>query len=98
MKKVCTRLVAVLAFVTCGPAFAQEAPVKSSSSEGLQEITVTGSRIKRPNLASASPMTVVGQDEFKYQGTSSVDTVLNRLPQFTADSNENGSNGNDGTA
>ncbi len=33
-----------------------------------------------------------------YQGTSTVEGALNRLPQFTADSNENGSNGSDGTA
>ena len=64
----------------------------------LEEVTVTGSRIKRPNLESASPVTVVGTEEIKYQGTSTIESTLNRLPQFTADSNENGSNGNDGTA
>lgn len=64
----------------------------------LEEVTVTGSRIKRPNLESASPVTVVDVAEIKYQGTTSIETALNRLPQFTADSNENGSNGSDGTA
>jgi len=78
-------------------ALAQTAPERVST-ESLQEVTVTGSRIKRPNLTSASPMTVVGSDEIKYQGANTVESVLNRLPQFTADSNENGSNGSDGTA
>src|SRR5437868_1245121 len=64
----------------------------------LEEVTVTGSRIKRPNIESASPVTVVDVAEIKYQGTTSIETALNRLPQFTADSNENGSNGSDGTA
>jgi outer membrane receptor protein involved in Fe transport len=91
-------LIAVLVSLAAFPAFAQEAPADSAGGDSLQEITVTGSRIKRPNLASASPMTVVGQEELKFQATSTVEGVLNRLPQFTADSNENGSNGSDGTA
>ena len=64
----------------------------------IEEVTVTGSRIRRPNIESASPVTVVDTAEIKYQGTTSIETALNRLPQFTADSNENGSNGSDGTA
>jgi outer membrane receptor protein involved in Fe transport len=64
----------------------------------LEEVTVTGSRIKRPNIESASPVTVMDVAEIKYQGPTSIETALNRLPQFTADSNENGSNGSDGTA
>jgi len=75
----------------------QQAPTGASENE-MAEITVTGSRIKRVNIESASPVTVVDSAELVYQGTSSVETALNRLPQFTADSNENGSNGSDGTA
>jgi iron complex outermembrane recepter protein len=66
----------------------------------LEEVIVTGTHIQRANFSTASPLTVVGSDEIKYQGASAsaVENVLNRLPQFTADSNENGSNGSDGTA
>lgn len=64
----------------------------------LEEVVITGTRIKRANLETASPITALPQEEFKYQGTSTVEGVLNRMPQFTADSNENGSNGSDGTA
>ncbi|HUQ10051.1 MAG TPA: TonB-dependent receptor [Steroidobacteraceae bacterium] len=78
-------------------AFAQTAPANSSTEE-LDVVTVTGSRIKRPNIESASPVAVIDTEELVYQGTTSVETALNRLPQFTADSNENGSNGSDGTA
>jgi len=79
---------------------AQTASALALASDGavLDVVTVTGSRIQRPNLASASPLTVVSSEEIKYQGATSVENVLNRLPQFTADSNENGSNGSDGTA
>lgn len=79
-------------------ALGQTPPAEGSAGAPLEEITVTGSRIKRPELESASPMTMVDSSEIKYQGANTVETVLNRLPQFTADSNENGSNGSDGTA
>ncbi len=75
-----------------------QAPAGAEEASTVDAVVVTGSRIKRPNLVSASPMTVVGGDEVKLQGATSIDSVLNRLPQFTADSNENGSNGSDGTA
>ncbi|HEY0683265.1 MAG TPA: TonB-dependent receptor [Steroidobacter sp.] len=64
----------------------------------LEEVVITGSRIKRANYETASPIAALPAEEFKYQGTSTVESVLNRMPQFTADSNENGSNGSDGTA
>jgi iron complex outermembrane receptor protein len=74
-----------------------QAPPAGADGE-LDTITVTGSRIRRPNIESASPVAVVDTQELVYQGTTSIETALNRLPQFTADSNENGSNGSDGTA
>jgi outer membrane receptor protein involved in Fe transport len=91
------RAAAVASLIAIVPvaAIAQSTPPETTT---LEEVTVTGSRIKRPNLESASPVTVVGSDEIKYQGTSSIESTINKLPQFTADSNENGSNGSDGTA
>lgn len=62
------------------------------------DIVVTGTRIKRPDLNSNSPLTAVGEAEIRYQGAVSVESVLNKLPQFTADANENVSNGSDGTS
>ena len=74
---------------------AQEPAAQAAS---LEEVVITGSRIRRANLETASPIAALPAEEFKYQGTSTVESVLNRMPQFTADSNENGSNGSDGTA
>lgn len=62
------------------------------------EITVTGTRIRRPDLESNSPLTSVDAQEVRYQGAVNAETMLARLPQFTADSNENVSNGSDGSA
>ena len=47
-----------------------------------QAITVTGSRIRRPNLDSAVPITSVGGEEFFETGQISVGDVLNELPQL----------------
>ncbi|HET9640399.1 MAG TPA: TonB-dependent receptor [Allosphingosinicella sp.] len=47
-----------------------------------QEITVTGSRIRRPNLESAMPITSIGGEEFFQTSTISVGDVLNELPQL----------------
>jgi len=62
------------------------------------DIVVTGTRIKRIDLQSNSPLTTVSAQEIKYEGATNIEDVLNRMPQFTADANENVSNGSDGTA
>src|SRR5688572_11898902 len=51
--------------------------------DALEEITVTGSRIRREDFTANAP--VVSIDEAMFDETSSigVETVLNRLPQFT---------------
>ncbi|KMS56702.1 hypothetical protein V474_16860 [Novosphingobium barchaimii LL02] len=87
-----------MAALIAGTAQAQEAPVANGAEGTASDIVVTGTRIKRPDLASNSPQTIVGAEEFRYQGATSVEQVLNRLPQFTADANENVSNGSDGTS
>lgn len=63
-----------------GGASAQENAAASSQSVA-EEIVVTGSRIPQAGLQSTSPITTVGADEVKLQGTSSVETLLNSLPQ-----------------
>src|SRR6185369_9254400 len=46
-----------------------------------QAITVTGTRIKRPNLESVVPITSVGGQEFFETGRTSIGDTLNELPQ-----------------
>jgi len=45
------------------------------------QIVITGSRIPRTDLTAVSPVTIVSGEEFRLQGTSNVEEVLNRLPQ-----------------
>ncbi|WP_158608466.1 TonB-dependent receptor domain-containing protein [Stagnimonas aquatica] len=64
----------------------------------LKAVQVTGSRIKAPNLTSSSPITTVGAQEIKFQGTTRVEDLLNSLPQVFADQGGNLANGATGTA
>ncbi len=77
-------------------AFAQAAD--STAAPDATQVVVTGTRIHRPNLKSNSPITTVDSKEIQYEGETAIETVLNRLPQVTADANENVSNGSDGTS
>jgi outer membrane receptor protein involved in Fe transport len=53
------------------------------AAEGEGEaITVTGSRIRRPNLESTVPITSLGGEEFFQQGTTNIGETLNDLPQL----------------
>lgn len=77
---------------------APSATEKVVTSVELKKITVTGSRIKSPNLTSSSPITTVGAAEVKAQGTTRVEDLLNSLPQVFADQGGNLANGATGTA
>jgi iron complex outermembrane receptor protein len=68
----------------------EEAPVS--------EVIVTGSRITAPGLTSVSPVTSVGVEEIKQQGSTRIEDLLNTLPQVTPDMNSGVSNGATGEA
>lgn len=86
--------------VALGIGFAS-APVFAQTPAGEDEgavIIVTGSRIPQPNLTSAAPVTVVGAQEIKLQGTTRAEDLLNSLPQVFGDQGGNLANGATGTA
>lgn len=83
------------------PAMAQvatedEESVDSPAPAGA--IVVTGSRIKQPNLESATPVTVISNEEFKVTGTTRVEDLVNSLPQVFASQAGQLSNGASGAA
>ncbi|MEO7178099.1 MAG: TonB-dependent receptor plug domain-containing protein, partial [Allosphingosinicella sp.] len=53
---------------------------QKASAADAGDITITGSRIRRPNLESTVPVTSVGGEEFFQTGQVSVGDVLNELP------------------
>src|SRR3546814_5493958 len=54
----------------------------AATSGASEAIVVTGARIRRPNLDSNRPLTVVSEAEFRSQCATTVESVLNLLPQF----------------
>ncbi|MCJ8190928.1 TonB-dependent receptor domain-containing protein [Sphingomicrobium aestuariivivum] len=94
------------------PAFAQDmgeetGPVEQQNvdvnAEGtpineVEDIVITGTRIARPNIDSASPVTVVGEEVIAQTGTTRVEDLLNSLPQVTPGQTAFVSNGASGTA
>lgn len=72
--------------------------IRPPAQDVTETIVVTGSRIPRPNLTAVSPVTVVGQDEFEFQGATMAEELLNRLPQVAPSQGAFISNGATGTA
>jgi len=52
------------------------------AAEVVEEVTVTGSRIRRQDFTANSPITTIDQTTFEETSTIGVETVLNQLPQF----------------
>ena len=81
------------------PAMAQDTSGEGADAgSDATAIVVTGTRIKQPNLESASPVTVISNAEFKQTGTTRVEDLVNSLPQVFAGQGANVSNGATGAA
>jgi iron complex outermembrane receptor protein len=78
------------------PAFAQVDA--GADPAALEEVVVTGSRIRKVNLVSSSPVTQVDAEELLFQGTVRVEDMMRNLPQVYSDQNTSQSNGATGTA
>jgi outer membrane receptor protein involved in Fe transport len=96
---------AAFAALLSGVAFAQsfaQTPTQEAQIETAQapteQIQVTGTRIRAPNVVAVAPVVSVSDEEVKLQGTTNVETLLNNLPQVTAAQNDTISNGSSGTA
>ena len=75
-----------------GVAFAQ------ADEQELEEVIVTGSRIKRADLQAVSPVSVVSAEEFKISGNLNVEQKLAELPQTIPSFGPSSNNPGDGTA
>lgn len=64
----------------------------------VEEVVVTGSRIQKANLVSASPVTQIEAAEFRFQGTTRVEDLMRNMPQVYSNQNSTQSNGATGTA
>lgn len=64
---------------------------------GLEEVLVTGSRIKQADLDNANPVTVVSREELQLTGMTDVGDLIQRLPSMSGSpigtTTNNGGNG-----
>src|SRR5688572_25974495 len=83
-----------------GPVVVADPPVSADADPDAEEegdIIVTGTRIPQPNLNSASPITVLNNQDVKLQGTARTEDIINSLPQSFAAQGSNIANGATGT-
>jgi outer membrane receptor protein involved in Fe transport len=67
----------------CIMANGQVRAASASAAAGSSElITVTGSRIRRPNLESTVPITSIAGEQFFQRGDTNIGDALNELPQL----------------
>ena len=69
------------------------APAQPTSA---QEIVITGTLIRNPNLVASAPVTVVGQNEMQLRQTNVAEEVLRTIPGAASASNAQVNNGNAG--
>ena len=86
-------MVGATATVISAPTFAAEKSAKS-----VERIEVTGSRIKRADMETASPIQVTSAEDIKVSGFTRVEDMLNTLPQIEASSTAFEANGASGRA
>ena len=93
-------VVGLLVIAPLVPHAEEAAPVsdRADAMMEIEEVVVTGSRIQRRNLVSASPVTQVDAEELLFQGTVRVEDMVRTLPQVYSQQNTSQSNGATGTA
>ena len=64
----------------------------------IEETVVTGSRIKRQDFISNSPVTTVAAEQFDITGTVNTESLLNTLPQVVPGLDRTSNNPGNGTA
>jgi iron complex outermembrane recepter protein len=55
------------------------------ASEPIQEVVVTGSRLRRDDLSAPSPTVLVSNQDIQLSGRGTLEALLNELPQLRAD-------------
>jgi outer membrane receptor protein involved in Fe transport len=77
--------VVTVPFILSSAAYGQEATQSTEPDAGLEEVTVTGSRIQRPSgFTTPTPVTVLGAERLDQRGITNIGDALNELPSFRA--------------
>ena len=81
-----------------GLSAAPGALAQDQGAEELEEITVTGSRIKKKDFTSNAPVATVGFEQIELTGTVNTESLLNTLPQAVPGLDRTSNNPGNGTA
>lgn len=95
-----TAILAVVGFLANGPdAWAQDDADDAALDKGtIEEIVVTGSRIKRRDFNTPSPLTTISSDDIAFSGQATIEETLNQMPQVLPLYGRTSNNPGDGTA
>lgn len=94
----CVGVAACLIFLSPSSFAQNEAQVSAIDEAVLEEIIVTGTRIKRRDFVSLSPLTTVSREDFEFSGQPTLEEYLNQMPQIQPDFGRTANNPGDGTA
>ncbi|MEK6192635.1 MAG: TonB-dependent receptor plug domain-containing protein, partial [Deltaproteobacteria bacterium] len=79
--------------------FAQdENPDEEADDVLLEEVIVTGTRIKRRDYTSPSPLTTISRQDIEFSGLPTLEAYLNTMPQVQPGFDRTANNPGDGTA
>lgn len=79
--------------VTAGPAFAQtETPRSNEEATAVEEIIVTGSRIRRSGAQTPTPTTIIDAETIRNSGVSELADLVNEIPSLFVTQNNQTSN------
>jgi outer membrane receptor protein involved in Fe transport len=71
---------------------------KEEDEHFLEEVIVTGTRIKRKDFTSTSPLVTISREDFEFSGQPTIEEYLNQMPQVQPDFGRTSNNPGDGTA
>jgi outer membrane receptor protein involved in Fe transport len=84
--------------MVAGQALAQEKGPPRADNTVLEEVHVTGTRITRRDYASPSPVFTVSREDLQLEGLPTLESHLNRLPQFSPSFDKTSTNPGTGVA
>jgi outer membrane receptor protein involved in Fe transport len=64
----------------------------------IEEIIVTGSRLRRRDFSAPSPIATIDREALEFSGQTTLETTLNQMPQVTPDYDRTANNPGNGTA
>jgi len=97
-----TPLASAISSITLATALAATSvavPVFAADDENMiEEVVVTGSRIKRADFTSNAPVATIGSDQIDITGTINTESLLNTMPQMVPGFDRTSNNPGNGTA